>query len=46
MLVSSDNRIVGTIGGGLSLIHISKKSKNAPYMWDMEEKDDVKRVDD
>ena len=27
-------------------IILPKKSKNAPYMWDMEEKDDVKRVDD
>ena len=27
-------------------IILPKKSKNAPYMWDMDEKDDVKRVDD
>ena len=27
-------------------IILPKKSKNTPYMWDMEEKDDVKRVDD
>ena len=27
-------------------IILPKKSKNAPYLWDMDEKDDVKRVDD